>query len=584
MRFTLGILMFAQAFAQESPDAAALLARQADELQRYHSYQYTQDMTMEMKMPGMSVPGMSMPGMLTTTVIQAVNPGKTRMETKSAGIDMLMITNGDQSWTYMPMLKQYTKTSEDSLKDFGTTFVAAGDQMTANAKVTGSEVLEVDAQQHDCWVVESKTDKIAMAAQAAGPATEMQDVVYTAWIDKTLGLQMKTSLAGKMKTGAAMPAMQMRITMTLHSLKFNEDLPDSLFVFTPPADAKESDNLFAGMQTALGATGAKPPEAAPAAAKQPVKPPAPGEPEAYVPDLEPTHRVQPDSPPEAKGKGILGFVHVLLTVDAGGSVVAAEPLSGPEVLRAAALDAVKQWRFLPVIRNGHAVVTYTDEMVDFSPEWEVEKKLEELSQRSGDTVPDDAPGVGFDPARILSAAKADDLDIDVAGEMKAGERIQELEARFPRSPEQVLADTEDQKRGLSGEERYLALPDLAKKALAAGDFGRASSYATELLQLAPENKSDSGDAVYTGNSVLGLVALRQGSVSQARQYLLEAGKATGSPVLASFGPDFTLARELLDKGERDAVLEFLTECKGFWKSGAEQLDSMIKTVKTGGTF
>lgn len=58
MRFTLGsvmcFVMFTQAFAQSSPDAAALLARQEDELQRYHSYQYIQDMTMEMKMPGAS--------------------------------------------------------------------------------------------------------------------------------------------------------------------------------------------------------------------------------------------------------------------------------------------------------------------------------------------------------------------------------------------------------------------------------------------------------------------------------------------------------------------------------------------------
>lgn len=120
--------------------------------------------------------------------------------------------------------------------------------------------------------------------------------------------------------------------------------------------------------------------------------------------------------------------------------------------------------------------------------------------------------------------------------------------------------------------------------MAAGDFGKASSYATELLQRAQENKAYSGDAVYTGNAVLGLVALRQGSVSQARQYLLDAGKTTGSPMLGSFGPDFTLARELLDQGEKDAVLEFLTECRGFWKSGAEQLDAMIQSVRKGEKF
>ena len=95
---------------------------------------------------------------------------------------------------------------------------------------------------------------------------------------------------------------------------------------------------------------------------------------------------------------------------------------------------------------------------------------------------------------------------------------------------------------------------------------------------------DYGDAVYTGNMVLGLVALRQDNVPQARLYLRESGKTPGSPVLDSFGPDFTLARELLAKGERDAVLEFVTLCRSFWKLGADRLDAMDAAIKNGGTF
>ena len=77
MRFTLGLLMLVPVLAQDAPDAASLLARQASELQRYHSYRLTQDMTMDMKMPGMA-----MPAMTSTIVTQAVNPGKMRMEMK----------------------------------------------------------------------------------------------------------------------------------------------------------------------------------------------------------------------------------------------------------------------------------------------------------------------------------------------------------------------------------------------------------------------------------------------------------------------------------------------------------------------
>ncbi len=106
----------------------------------------------------------------------------------------------------------------------------------------------MDGQKHDCWVVESRTDKLAVPAQARA---EMRDVVQTAWIDKTLGMQLKMTMTAKVNTGAA-PAMETRVTMTTHSMKFNEDLPDSLFVFTPPPDAKETKDLLSGLGAIAG--------------------------------------------------------------------------------------------------------------------------------------------------------------------------------------------------------------------------------------------------------------------------------------------------------------------------------------------
>ena len=48
-------------------------------------------------------------------------------------------------------------------------------------------------------------------------------------------------------------------------------------------------------------------------------------------------------------------------------------------------------------------------------------------------------------------------------------------------------------------------------------------------------------------------------------------------------PDDKQLQEL-DKGERDAVIEFLTACKSSWKSGAERLDGMIASVRNRQTF
>jgi len=82
------------------------------------------------------------------------------------------------------------------------------------------------------------------------------------------------------------------------------------------------------------------------------------------------------------------------------------------------------------------------------------------------------------------------------------------------------------------------------------------------------------------------VALKRGNVVDAKRYLLESGKTKGSPVLSSFGPDFILARALLDAGERETVAEFLAECKSFWTMGTQNghLDTMIAEVRAEGKF
>jgi len=79
---------------------------------------------------------------------------------------------------------------------------------------------------------------------------------------------------------------------------------------------------------------------------------APAHVRAYVPFLSPLKQTQPDYPAAARPQGVEGSVHLLVTLDAQGNVAGAEPLAGAAVLRAAAVAAVKQWQFRPVIRAG----------------------------------------------------------------------------------------------------------------------------------------------------------------------------------------------------------------------------------------
>jgi len=81
--------------------------------------------------------------------------------------------------------------------------------------------------------------------------------------------------------------------------------------------------------------------------------------------------------------------------------------------------------------------------------------------------------------------------------------------------------------------------------------------------------------------VLGRIALRQGQIKLAKEYLLKAGQTPGSPQLNSFGPNMSLARDLAEKGEKDVVVEYFDQCRKFWRMGTDKLDKWTKEVRVG---
>jgi TonB family protein len=516
--------------AQPFPDVASLASQGAATFAGHSSYEFTTDLTMD-------ITGVPFP-LGISTVTQA-NPGKLRIEAKTSGIVMsLAVADGERFWIYNALSKQYmSASSREQMQSMANSAAGILDtsKLTSSAKVIRSETLAVDGQQHDCWVAESRVD--SLPDQDSGT---LRDVTFTEWIDKTSGLTLQTTLSGK--EASAKPPAEIKLKTVMHSLRFDPALPDSLFVFTPPADATET--------TEFKPTEVKK-EPSPAVARSS----NPG-PQAFVPILTPIERIEPDYPAAARSQGLQGMVNLLVTTDAEGNVTHAEPLTGRAALRPAAVDAVMRWKYRPVLRDGHAVSAYTEAMVDFI----------------------------IDPRKPPTSLA--DMGFDIADQMAEGERIRELQKQYPRSPEQILADTEQQSSAGNEMERFYALADLAKKSAGAGALDKAASYANELLRLAPKYRGDwnYGNAIHDGNMVLGLVALRQGSIANAKQYLLESGKTTGSPQLDSFGPDFTLARELLQKGERETVLEYLSLCRVFWKSGVAKLASIAETARSGGTF
>jgi hypothetical protein len=134
-------------------------------------------------------------------------------------------------------------------------------------------------------------------------------------------------------------------------------------------------------------------------------------------------------------------------------------------------------------------------------------------------------------------------------------------------------------------DKFYVLTMIAPTAYTAGDLEKAKSYSNALLSMAADfpGNWNYGNAIHVGNLVLGRVALASGDVASAKIYLLEAGKTIGSPQLNSFGPNMTLARELVEKGEREVVLEYFNLCAKFWKMPGERLEKWALLVKDGKT-
>lgn len=129
--------------------------------------------------------------------------------------------------------------------------------------------------------------------------------------------------------------------------------------------------------------------------------------------------------------------------------------------------------------------------------------------------------------------------------------------------------------------RFYALDGAAKENFNVGKIEDTENCARELLVLAPKFRGNwnYGNAIQDGNLVLGRIAVRDGRIEEAKKYLLEAGKSPGSPQMNSFGPNMSLAKDLLEKSERDAVLQYFELCRKFWKMDYGKLNQWSQEVR-----
>ena len=70
---------------------------------------------------------------------------------------------------------------------------------------------------------------------------------------------------------------------------------------------------------------------------------------------------------------------------------------------------------------------------------------------------------------------------------------------------------------------------------------------------------------------------------KAKEFLGKSLAVTKTPALEHRGPRFTLARELLEKGEKKSVLEYFDQVEKIWtgEGAQDELNKMRSEVKAG---
>src|SRR5438105_8846682 len=104
-----------------------------------------------------------------------------------------------------------------------------------------------------------------------------------------------------------------------------------------------------------------------------------------------------------------------------------------------------------------------------------------------------------------------------------------------------------------------------------------ASYAEKLLR----EQGHSGDAIYTANLILSQTALDRNDLAASKRYLMEAAATTGAKSIEQNGLDTSVVRNLLQRGERDIVLEYLNRGRTLWPQGVQFITRWEGQIKAG---
>ncbi len=225
-------------FAQQ-PDPRELLKQSTAAMQEYNSYQLESVVAIDMRGGPMNEK-LEMP-----SSIAVKRPGKMRVESKSSAGAITIVSDGEHTWFYLSAAKKYVK--RDAVESPDAAVINAGllprnlpdlNGSIKSVRLKGEDSIDIGGVKTTCWVVETIFDKIMLPEQGVS----VRDGVQLTWIGKDKPLTLQSSFAATINLpGVAEPVEMTQSTHTT-KVRLNVNLPDSMFVFTPPAGTKETDD------------------------------------------------------------------------------------------------------------------------------------------------------------------------------------------------------------------------------------------------------------------------------------------------------------------------------------------------------
>src|SRR6267378_181830 len=222
-------------FSQEAQDANELIKKVATSYQKLSSYIIEGSLETEVNAQGMHN-AMDIP-----ITMAGVVPGKMRMEMKSPMMGFLIVSNGETTWTCFSQLKQYTKKVSAPIKgstgntpgggaDIISEYSKLGEKIK-DARIVGSDKVEIAGIKRDCYVTQVKGDTL-------GSSLGVEVVADTLWIEKPTYLILRQVVVTKMAHSPIGVPMDTKVTTKFSTVRINEAVPDTLFAFKPPEEAK----------------------------------------------------------------------------------------------------------------------------------------------------------------------------------------------------------------------------------------------------------------------------------------------------------------------------------------------------------